>query len=100
RLQSNQAQSGKVPKRKPGHRAGLPTVTLSPNSLRANQIDETNGKAWPEVKSTWVALNTGGGTAQLVMGSLPITVMASPITGSPQTEPEAPVCPPSPGLLL
>jgi hypothetical protein len=70
RFNPNRADWGSS-KKKPGHRAGLPAVTLSPNSLRANHIDETNGKACPAVKSTWVALNTQGGVQPYLSDGLP-----------------------------
>src|SRR5262249_4811908 len=47
-LQSNQARLGKVPKRKPGYRAGpsLRTYYSPVKNLRANLTRQEIGKAW------------------------------------------------------
>jgi hypothetical protein len=83
-------------KESPGRRAeaSLP-LHVPPNRLRANLTAQGSAEAW---------LNHGdkmaGRLNQLALsnehsGCRPLLVMGSlPITGSPQMEPEAPVCPP------
>ena len=95
---SNQAQSGRFQKKKPGSLclASLQaSLTVPPSSKRANLTAQGSGKGWR---------NDGDKVARTFYRASVARItqrdgVSLPIIGSPQTEPEAPAQSPCPGLL-
>jgi hypothetical protein len=91
RLRANQVPVGRFHKRSPGRCCPRPATTLY--HLRHANVIATVKRLTGATKWHEVQINLGC-TAQACDGFL------SPSQVPPQTEPEAPVHPPSPGLLL